>query len=371
MNVLMISTDSQALTGGSSTGQRFVEYASLVDHLTVIVCTRRIDVPCETEIGNLKLIATRSASSVQMVLDALRRGWRLPRPDLITAQDPFEIGFVAWILKLRFHCKLQLQLHTDALSPYFGAESFRNRVRQSIAKFLLPKAEGVRVVSARIARSLEIVSLKAKPVVLPIFVDSDRLQQAPIVTDLHQKYPQFSKIVLMLARLAPEKNHAGVIRLLPELLKAVPSVGLVIVGSGIMEKSLKRLVQELGLSNHVLFEPPTTDTASYYKTADVFVLNSTYEGYALTVTEAAVCGCPIIMTDVGSAGEVIHNRDNALVVPVGDTPALQQALIEVLVTESLQQRLGAASKEIIQALPNRHVYLQRYQEHWQQILSAV
>jgi len=43
-----------------------------------------------------------------------------------------------------------LQIHTDIMSPYFARESVLNRARVQIAKFLIPRADAIRVVSPRI-----------------------------------------------------------------------------------------------------------------------------------------------------------------------------------------------------------------------------
>ena len=61
-------------------------------------------------------------------------------------------------------------------------------------------------------------------------------------------------------------------------------------------------------------EPWTDDPFSYYKTADLFLLTSNYEGYGMAVVEAMAAGCPVIMTDVGLAGEVLIDKKDGLVV---------------------------------------------------------
>jgi putative flippase GtrA len=50
-------------------------------------------------------------------------------------------------------------------------------------------------------------------------------------------------------------------------------------------------------------EPWCDDPASYYKTADCFLITSDYEGYGMTIVEALAAGCPVVSTDVGIAKE--------------------------------------------------------------------
>ncbi|HEY4497260.1 MAG TPA: glycosyltransferase, partial [Candidatus Paceibacterota bacterium] len=64
---------------------------------------------------------------------------------------------------------------------------------------------------------------------------------------------------------------------------------------------------------------------------------SNYEGYGRTVIEAFAAGCPVVMTDVGIAGEIVVDQKNGLVVPVGDVLALTQALVIVYKDEAFRK----------------------------------
>ena len=66
------------------------------------------------------------------------------------------------------------------------------------------------------------------------------------------------------------------------------------------------MVRKLGLDKSVIFEPWVEKHVlySYYKTADLFLLTSLYEGYGLTLAEANAAGSKIISTDVGISREV-------------------------------------------------------------------
>ena len=110
----------------------------------------------------------------------------------------------------------------------------------------------------------------------------------------------------MASRLEPEKNIDLAIRAWTHVIQKSPDTGLIIVGRGSLTHHLHMLVNRLGLQSKVIFEPwidmPTL--ISYYKTADIFLNTSFYEGYGLTLVEAHAAGCRIISTDVGVAREV-------------------------------------------------------------------
>ena len=376
MNVLMISRDENIVKDGSDAQTRMKEYGALADELHIIVFTTGI-MNRESGIRNKKIAEnilvypTYSRSKWLYGVDAYTIAKRIIKNpkfpihnSLITCQDPFEAGLAGWCAARKFGIPLQLQMHTDLFSPYFKNESLVNWIRVCMAKFLIPRASGIRVVSERIKNSLKAKSytLKAEPIVLPIFVDTEKIKNAPIKTDLHKKYPQFDFIALMASRFTREKNIPMAISAMAEVVKKHPKAGLVIVGNGPEKKNYETLIEKYCLEKNIMLENWTDDLASYYKTADVFVLTSNYEGYGRTPIEAEAAGCPVIMTDVGIAGEIVKHGENGLVVPVGGTQALAEALISVVEKKTIVQ----AS---LPAQPTKEVYMEAYKQTWKQCIQ--
>jgi len=320
----MISTDRNIFKEESDVRARMIEYGQLVGGLHIIVFSRRdvrYRVSNISNISNVFIYPTNSRSRWFYIIDAIRIGKKILTTNyklqtmnwLVTSQDPFETGLVGWRLKRRFGLPLQLQIHTDVFSPYFKNQSFLNRLRVWAARFLIPRADCVRVVSRRIQESI------ARPsAVLPIFVDVEEIKQMPVSVDLHKKYPQYEKIILMASRLTKEKN----IGLAVEAIGEIKNTLLLTVGDGPEKENLEAKSRKL--KANVVFESavPFKTLISYYKTADVYLLTSNYEGYGRTLVEAAAAGCPIVSTDVGVAREI----KGAKVVPVGDRSGLTRAL---------------------------------------------
>lgn len=110
----------------------------------------------------------------------------------------------------------------------------------------------------------------------------------------------------MASRLTREKNIGLAIEAIREIIKSKPRTGLVIVGSGQESEKLKAKSAKLNLEKNVIFEPWIDQETlySYYKTADLFLVTSLYEGYGMTLVEALAAGCPIVSTDIGVAREM-------------------------------------------------------------------
>ena len=182
--------------------------------------------------------------------------------------------------------------------------AFLNFARWWLAKFLLPRADNIRVVSTRIKNFLQ-VRLKItenKIEVRPIKIDEKKILGAPILpeNDLRKKYPQFDFIALMAGRLEPEKNVSLAIEVWREVVKKSSRAGLIIVGSGSLLNDLKLQATSYKLQANLIFEPWTENLSAYYKTANVLLNTSFYEGYGLAVAEARAAGLPVISTDVGA-----------------------------------------------------------------------
>ncbi len=367
MHILSISSDRKVFEQGSAVRSRLLEYGRLVEELHVIVFAKKtLGLKNESFPPNIFLYPTNSANRWMYIFDALRISKRIHtkyqilNTDLVvTAQDPFELGLTAYIIASALGARLHLQIHTDFMSPYFSRESFLNSIRVHIAKFLLLRAHAVRVVSERIKKSIsKIVRNGTTVAVLPIFVDITVIHTS---RDLKKNYPQFEKHILMASRLSPEKNIPLAIKSMKEIVVKYPKVGLIITGSGAEEERLKKLVKDLGLSKNVVFDGWQDDLASYYRTADLFLLTSNYEGYGMTIVEALSAGCPVVMTDVGCAGDVVQSGRNGLVVPVGDEKALTAAVCKVLSGEA---HLEAKTPK----LPTKEEYLKAYKASWESAL---
>ena len=311
MNLLSISTDKNIFDKNSAVFARQIEYAKKLNHLHIIVLSNKKFKDLHFE--NISIYSTNSRNKISSVFDAIKIGKKIENIDEITCQDPFECGYAGYKLK-RSNQKIEFQIHTDLYSPNFTSLKLGiklcvlNFIRQRIANFLLPKADRIRVVSKMISDSLEAKSWKPKATIeiRPIQIDINKIINTKVNVDLHKKYPQFEKIILMASRLSPEKNIGLAIDVFSKFIKKYPKTGLLIVGSGQEKESIKHKVESKKISDSVILEDWQNQETiySYYKTADLFLNTSLYEGYGMTLVEAKTAGCKIVSTDVGVAREL-------------------------------------------------------------------
>jgi glycosyltransferase involved in cell wall biosynthesis len=308
MKLLMISTDKKMFQQGSAVSLRQIETAKKWEEVHIIVFTDKSFREVHFA-PNVWVYPTRSGSKFMYAFDAKRLGKFLVKGrgiTHVTTEDSSLTAMAGLALKKQFKIQLEINVHTDIGSKNF-TWNFENKVRKAMALSYLPQADSVRVVSPRIKKYLtdDLKIEEGRITVRPIAVDADKIKNSPVTTNLKVKYVQFTKVVLVASRLEKEKNVRLAIEAWPQVLAKVPRAGLVIVGSGRERERLEALVDRLGIAASVKFEDWADEKTliSYYKTADVFLNTSLYEGYGMTLAEAKAAGTKIVSTDVGIAKE--------------------------------------------------------------------
>jgi glycosyltransferase involved in cell wall biosynthesis len=131
-----------------------------------------------------------------------------------------------------------------------------------------------------------------------------------------------------------------------EAIKPLDQIGLVIIGDGLERGYLEGLTRRLRLTERVHFAGQKGKAAmlSLMAACDLFVLNSTYEGFPHVVLEAMSTGLPVVATAVGGTPEVVRDGENGLLIGPMSNGALSDALAELISSRSTRQRLARAAR---------------------------
>jgi glycosyltransferase involved in cell wall biosynthesis len=152
------------------------------------------------------------------------------------------------------------------------------------------------------------------------------------------------RYVLTICRLMVWKGVDGIIDSLRELPE---DVHLLVAGDGDMLDPWTEHARKQGLEKrvHFLGNVPYQDIPTLIRAADVFVLNSEYEGLSHTLLEVAALGAPIVATGVCGNPEVVEHEVNGLLVRPRDPRGLARAVGRLLEHPDLAQRFVSASWE--------------------------
>jgi len=376
MKVLSIGLDKKVLDKSSKTFKRFQEYVRLIDELHVVV----FGPEKELKEGNLFVYGSGEKAKFLNFFKAYKKARKiLSNKDLsdwlITTQDPFFAGFLGYLLKRKFGIKLHVQLHGDFFSSkYFRKECLYNRFQYILGKFIIKKADGFRVVSQRVKKSLVKLGISEEKITaVPIYAKVKSSAYAKASADRRQskvKSQKLNKFVFLTAgRLVLVKNIGLQIKAMAEIVKKYPNTELWIVGDGPMEKKIQDTKNKIQTPHGVKLFGWRNDLDKFYSQADAFLLTSNYEGWGLVVIEASTYGLPIIMTDVGCAGEVIKNGESGIVIPIGDRKALEEAMIKIIEDSELRKKLGQGAQKAVKQLPSKQETLELYKKSWQQCIK--
>ena len=122
-------------------------------------------------------------------------------------------------------------------------------------------------------------------------------------------------LLCSVGRLIPDKGHAYLLESLSHLDRPSSELGLVLVGDGPEDGTIRETASDLGLENRVHMIGYRSDVTSVFKDVDIFVLPSLEEGIPVTVLEAMACSLPVIATTVGGVADLVDDGTTGILVP--------------------------------------------------------
>jgi glycosyltransferase involved in cell wall biosynthesis len=141
------------------------------------------------------------------------------------------------------------------------------------------------------------------------------------------------------ARLVPQKNLPLLLETTKELSKIYTKhFTLSIVGKGPLQESLELQITNLNIQDFVIWRGTLPNLDNFYKSLDVFVLLSKYEGFGLVLLEAMSYGIPVIARATSAIPEVLGENHPGLVVSE-DPLEIARSIWMVLSDRSVRKKL--------------------------------
>lgn len=168
--------------------------------------------------------------------------------------------------------------------------------------------------------------------------------------------PDAGVLILAVGNLYPVKDHATLLRALPEL----PGARVAIAGRGDEEPKLRQLAAELGIETRVHLLGLRDDVDRLLAAADLFVQPSRSEGLPLAVLEAMAAGLPVVATQVGGMAEAVVDGETGILVEPARPDELARALRLLLESEALRTRMGRAARARAEAEFSVETMARRY-----------
>ncbi|MDK4063608.1 glycosyltransferase [Staphylococcus pseudintermedius] len=160
----------------------------------------------------------------------------------------------------------------------------------------------------------------------------------PTLTEHGMEAIEFSQDdfkIVSVGRLSPEKGFDLLIKAVAELAPKYPQLKLYILGDGPLKGTLKSLVEQLGIQNHVYFLGQRRNPFFIVKRADVFVLTSHYEGQSMVILEALTVGTNVLASDIIANRYVLEDEKYGMLVEKN----------EVDIAKGLEQFINGTNKD--------------------------
>ncbi len=151
--------------------------------------------------------------------------------------------------------------------------------------------------------------------------------------------------VVCVAKFRPEKGHRILLAAFQRVSQEIPEARLVLVGDGELEGELKSLVAAQGMDESVEFAGAVAEVWPVLARAHVFAMASISEAFGIAVVEAMAAGLPVVVPAVGGLPELVTPGITGELFSPGDADALARALVTLLRSPDLRQRMEVAARE--------------------------
>lgn len=295
--------------------------------------------------------------------------WRLlniaKTADVIYAQDPISAGLPAMCAARILRKKFVLKIVGD-----YAWEQYQNGIKNPEARIIgidefQTKRCGTR---AEILRFLEkIVAKSANKIITPSNylkklvtgwgVNENKIEvvynaytgTADSRQFINNSLKFSGDVIISVGRLVLWKGFEALIEIMQDLIKINPNFKMFIIGEGPNKKNLESRIANYDLNDKIILTGKLShsEVLARLKAANIFVLNTAYEGLSHQLLEVLDAGVPIITTNVCGNPEVVTDSENGILVGYNDKTALKEAILKIWRDKDLARKFVINGKKTL------------------------
>jgi glycosyltransferase involved in cell wall biosynthesis len=161
--------------------------------------------------------------------------------------------------------------------------------------------------------------------------------------------PEDALIVTAVGRLHPVKGFDNLLKAFASVSSHIQNrpIYLIVVGDGPMATQLSLYAKQLNIDQRVRWPGWRDDAGCFQELADLCVCSSNQEGSGNVILEAWARGRAVLSTQAQGPLDIISDRENGWLVPIGDSAALAAAMELLLREDSLRQQLAAHGNRVL------------------------
>jgi glycosyltransferase involved in cell wall biosynthesis len=155
--------------------------------------------------------------------------------------------------------------------------------------------------------------------------------------------PAHHTLVGFIARMTAQKDPLTMVRAFSLVLDKYKDVTLLLVGEGELRWEMEELVNELGIGDHVIFQPFRQDVPDLLHATDIYCLPSLWEGMPIGLLEAMAMKNAVIVTNVDGSKEIIQHMENGCMVEARNPGMLSEAILNLICSIEFRKKLQNAA----------------------------
>ncbi|MBD7968074.1 N-acetyl-alpha-D-glucosaminyl L-malate synthase BshA [Paenibacillus gallinarum] len=260
--------------------------------------------------------------------------------------------------------KVVTTLHGTDITVLAQDESLKDLIQLAINK-----SDAVTAVSNDLIRETnELLDITRDIDLTYNFVD-EKVYYPREVLSLRRDYVSDQEKVLMhISNFRPVKRTLDVIDVFARVQRELPAK-LILVGEGPDLPKIQCKIQELGLSEKVLFLGKQDDVAQVISMADLLLLPSEKESFGLVALEAMACGVPTIGSTAGGIPELVLHGQTGMLSPIGDTEQMAKDAVRLLTDGELMNKFKKACLERASVNFNIDKITEQYERIYDRVLT--
>jgi glycosyltransferase involved in cell wall biosynthesis len=234
------------------------------------------------------------------------------------------------------HSEIRLVVNRRVVFTPSGRISRRFKYRRYVDQYI--------AISRAVAESLRDIGVHEESIsVIPSGLDISKIISTPPDNYIKAEQSNRGKFIMISAgALTSEKNFETAIKTAQMVKKTAPEVVLVILGDGPEKSRLKDLAVKESIRN-VRFLGHREPMAPIFKACDLFLLTSISEGLNSSAIEAAACGLPLVVSNVGGLPEIAEKGYNGLLCEPGRPESFAKAILDLYKDPEVRKKMAGNS----------------------------
>jgi len=381
----MISIE-RALLGAGFSGdalERHKEYGQRAGHLDVILLTTKKPQSSDgvkrfekrKVNSHLTIYPTNSRTKLNYVFDAFRIARTVAwsnKFDLIVCQDPFLNGLAGWLIKKWSKVPLLVHFHGDFWqNKHWLFEKGRwwfNWFFLLISKFVVKRADGIRVTSSGIKDKLATNGIKRKKIRIistPIDLEKFESSDEKKVKSFREKHRN-KKVLISVGRKDPSKDFKTLYKAIELIYQDYKNLAFWQVGNK------EYLPGKIGADKNLVLtstgEIKLEELPDYYHASDIYISSSKHESFGKVLVEAMAAGLPVVATKTTGSKEIVKDGKNGYLVNISDSVALAKKVLFLLNNPDKAEKMGQAGKKMVREEFSQEKIIRKIIKFWKELI---